>query len=609
MPSRLFTRLSVAILLALAACGGSGSSVGPNPPPPSPPPAPPPAAVATVTVTPGSASLFPQQTQALTATTQDASGNTVTGRSVVWTTSAAAVATVSSAGLVTAAGVGSATITATSETKTGTATITVTDPNQMTSAGGTLEAAGGAVRITIPANALSAPVSITATPNSAAPTALPALTYGVVGTHYTLGPAGTTFALPVTVTLKYDPDKLPPWAIPGDLAMYHFTGGAWVMLPGLVVDPVARTVSAQTTSFSPFTIGTRLPPAVLTPGTGSINFIQRSVTFDASIAGHPSTGLSYSWTGTNANGSLLPLGLGSSAQYTMTQPQLPPPNSDIDFVQVIIRGAIDPSQPNAIVPLASAVASINSNLTLTFSLNPDDSEPDFGASQTLDAVVRNADGSIYQAPQGLDLLMVWVSSQFHGDLDIHSPNHQTDVKRGNYKAKDAKQSAKVPPRIDEVTVQFYQSYFKKFTTIKTLATGLTEVTIDSIKKMHDRLTGTANAFLEVAPRTALATFQVRTTPTPAGFCKTADAIIPKVAGAVSYLLTVTDIVGSPFGPTITKTVTGATSTGSVMDVYDTGNFLGVPLDGGCGGAQSSAAREAAYNSQYGNATFKVTTSP
>ncbi|NOT07916.1 MAG: Ig-like domain-containing protein, partial [Gemmatimonadales bacterium] len=553
--------------------------------------------------------LFPQQTQALTATTLDASGNTLTGRSVTWTTSALTVATVSATGLVTAAGVGSATITATSETRTGTAIITVTDPSQVTSAGGTVEAAGGAVKITVPAGAVGAPIVISATPNAAAPTGLPALTYGVVGTHYALGPAGTTFAAPVTVTLKYDPAKLPAWAIPGDLAIYHFTGGAWVKLPGLVVDPVANTITAQTTSFSPFTIGTRLPPAVLSPGTGSINFIQRSVTFAASIAGRTSTGLSYSWAGTNANGTLLPLGLGSSAQYTMTQPQLPPPNSDIDYVQVIVRGAIDPSQPNAIVPLASAVASINSNLTLTFSLNPDDSEPDFGASQTLDAAVKNADGSIYQAPQGLALLMVWKSSQFHGDLDIHSPNHQTDVKRGTYKAKNAQQSAQVPPRIDEVTVEFYQSYVKNFTTIKTLATGLTEVTVDSSKTMHDRLTGTANAFLEVAPRTALATFQVRTTPTPAGFCKTADAIIPKVSGATSYELTVTGIVGSPFGPTITRTVTGATSTGSVMDVYDTGNFLGVPLDGGCGGAQSSAAREAAYNSQYGNATFTVKTSP
>jgi hypothetical protein len=89
--------------------------------------APPSTAVATVTVTPATVSLVlgVTPTQQLTAATSDGSGNVLTGRAVTWSSNSAA-ATVSPSGLVTAVGAGSATITATSETKTGTSAITVT---------------------------------------------------------------------------------------------------------------------------------------------------------------------------------------------------------------------------------------------------------------------------------------------------------------------------------------------------------------------------------------------------------------------------------------------------------------------------------------------------
>jgi uncharacterized protein YjdB len=82
--------------------------------------------VATVTVTPATASLTVGQTTPLAVVLKDQSGAVLTGRTVVWTTSNGAVATVSSSGTVTAVGGGTATITATSEGKSGTSTITVT---------------------------------------------------------------------------------------------------------------------------------------------------------------------------------------------------------------------------------------------------------------------------------------------------------------------------------------------------------------------------------------------------------------------------------------------------------------------------------------------------
>jgi uncharacterized protein YjdB len=82
--------------------------------------------VASVSVSPSTASLTVGGTSTLSATLRDASGNTLSGRIVGWSTSDQAVATVSQSGVVTGVAAGSTTITATSEGQTGTASITVT---------------------------------------------------------------------------------------------------------------------------------------------------------------------------------------------------------------------------------------------------------------------------------------------------------------------------------------------------------------------------------------------------------------------------------------------------------------------------------------------------
>lgn len=87
-----------------------------------------PPAVATVTVTPSSASMGVGSMRQLTALTKDASGNALTGRTVVWSSSNPVAATVDANGGVTAISIDTATVTATSEGKKGTSAITVTAP-------------------------------------------------------------------------------------------------------------------------------------------------------------------------------------------------------------------------------------------------------------------------------------------------------------------------------------------------------------------------------------------------------------------------------------------------------------------------------------------------
>src|SRR5213594_3383681 len=82
--------------------------------------------VASVSVTPGTATIGVGQTAQYAAITRDAFGNPLGGRTVTWSSSNPAVATVNGAGQATGVAVGAATLTATSEGKSGTAAITVT---------------------------------------------------------------------------------------------------------------------------------------------------------------------------------------------------------------------------------------------------------------------------------------------------------------------------------------------------------------------------------------------------------------------------------------------------------------------------------------------------
>jgi uncharacterized protein YjdB len=101
--------------------------------------------VASVRVQPTADTVQVGSSVQLTATPLDASGNTVSGQSVTWTSSATSVATVDGSGKVTGIAQGSATITAKAGGQSGTATVTVIpDPPVNTSSGAVLATFPGA---------------------------------------------------------------------------------------------------------------------------------------------------------------------------------------------------------------------------------------------------------------------------------------------------------------------------------------------------------------------------------------------------------------------------------------------------------------------------------
>jgi uncharacterized protein YjdB len=111
--------LLVAGVLTLFGCGGSGDT---------PPPPPPPPTVSTVNVTPDAGSVLIGATLQLAPTVLDGSGQTLANRSILWTSLAPEIATVTQTGLVTGVSSGSATITASTEGKTGAAAVVVAAP-------------------------------------------------------------------------------------------------------------------------------------------------------------------------------------------------------------------------------------------------------------------------------------------------------------------------------------------------------------------------------------------------------------------------------------------------------------------------------------------------
>ncbi|WP_461413612.1 Ig-like domain-containing protein [Gemmatimonas sp.] len=106
----------------IAACGGGGiDSAGGITTPPA-------IQVGTVTVSLPSTPLEVGATTSASAEVRSTAGAVLGGRTITWSSSAQGVATVSDAGVITGVGVGTATISATSEGKTGTATVTVIQP-------------------------------------------------------------------------------------------------------------------------------------------------------------------------------------------------------------------------------------------------------------------------------------------------------------------------------------------------------------------------------------------------------------------------------------------------------------------------------------------------
>ena len=197
------------------ACGDGATQPTPTPTPDSPRPT-------TVTVTPARAAFTALGAVAqLSAEVRDQNGQVMAGASVTWSSSAAAVATVNADGLVTAAGNGTATITATAGSASGTASITVAQEVgavTVTPAADTLLALGDTLRLSAEAS----------DPNG----------HAVEGTAFTWASADTLVAV-------VDSTGLVTGIEPGTVAVTATATGVSGQADLTVVAPVPTTVAVM----------------------------------------------------------------------------------------------------------------------------------------------------------------------------------------------------------------------------------------------------------------------------------------------------------------------------------------------------------------------------
>lgn len=284
---RLRLAIAIALIPLVSTCGGSGGG-GTTPTTP----------VATVSVSPGADTLFVGTSLNLNAQPKDAAGNPLSGRTVAWTSSAPAVASVSATGVVSGLTHGVATISATSEGHAGQAALSVRIGGAVAAGGGTISAASGAVSLTLPAGAVAQSTDIFID-TAASPRADPRL---VSGTAFDLGPTGTSFAAAVSLKLKYSVAAVPN-GNQSALVIALDSAGAWRPLSGVVVDSVAKTVTAPITHFSTYAIlGQSVAASIaVTPNPASVQ-VGGSGSLAAAVKdaqGNVLTGLPVTWASTN----------------------------------------------------------------------------------------------------------------------------------------------------------------------------------------------------------------------------------------------------------------------------------------------------------------------
>jgi hypothetical protein len=120
------------------------------------------------------------------------------------------------------------------------------------STGGSTATADGAVALAVPSGALgtTTTLSIAPVPASTIPSGSPVLP----GSAFEFGPDGTVFATPVTLSLAYDPVRLPTGVSQKMLRLHTLENGTWVQIAGSQVDPAAKTVFGPVSHFSSYAI-------------------------------------------------------------------------------------------------------------------------------------------------------------------------------------------------------------------------------------------------------------------------------------------------------------------------------------------------------------------
>jgi Tol biopolymer transport system component len=115
-----------------------------------------------------------------------------------------------------------------------------------------VETIDGNVTLSVPSGAISQPIGVTV--EAAGSLVGTMKTRLVPGSVLELGPDGTQFAQPVTLTMRYGPSAVPPGRPESSLRLYTRVNGSWELVPGSAVDPSTHAVSGPITHFSEYSV-------------------------------------------------------------------------------------------------------------------------------------------------------------------------------------------------------------------------------------------------------------------------------------------------------------------------------------------------------------------
>lgn len=120
----------------------------------------------------------------------------------------------------------------------------------ISSQGGTVTSSDGLATVNIPPGAIPIEslydddvITVTIIPTSDTP---PAGFGTAIGTSYDFGPSGYEFSRPVTITMQYDPFKIPSGVPETHIRVAMEVNGQWVGLPDSIVDTINHQISGRT---------------------------------------------------------------------------------------------------------------------------------------------------------------------------------------------------------------------------------------------------------------------------------------------------------------------------------------------------------------------------
>ncbi len=133
------------------------------------------------------------------------------------------------------------------------------------SPGGSVASADGRLTLLVPSGALAQNTSITVSSSSG-----PLVRGLLAGSVYDLGPSGTTFSNPVTLTIRYDPSHIPTGIHESSVKLYQNSGNGWKRVPGSISNTTDHTVSGLVSHFSGGGAGVPVASVTVTPNTASV---------------------------------------------------------------------------------------------------------------------------------------------------------------------------------------------------------------------------------------------------------------------------------------------------------------------------------------------------